>query len=117
MTERWLAGSQETRFYTRTYTPSTSPKAAIVFLHGFAEHVGRYAHIHPVFAERGVAIFTFDQRGFGRTALDKEHKSKTSAWGRTGWTDQLEDVNWAIGVAEKEFPGIPVFIMGQSMAS
>ncbi|KAF9077211.1 Alpha/Beta hydrolase protein [Rhodocollybia butyracea] len=115
MTERWLTGSQETQFYTRTYTPSTSPKAVIVFLHGFAEHVGRYAHIHPVLAERGVAIFTFDQRGFGRTALDKEHKSKTSAWGRTGWTDQLEDVNWAIGVAKKEFSGIPVFIMGHSM--
>ncbi|KAF9077212.1 Alpha/Beta hydrolase protein [Rhodocollybia butyracea] len=113
--ERWLTGSQETRFYTRTYAPSTSPKAVIVFFHGFAEHVGRYAHIHPVFAERGVAMFTFDQRGFGRTALDTEYKSKASAWGRTGWTDQLEDVNWAIGVAKKEFPGIPVFIMGQSM--
>ncbi|KAJ3844319.1 Alpha/Beta hydrolase protein [Lentinula raphanica] len=116
MTEKWVTGPQETQFYTRTYAPSSSsPRALIVFVHGFQEHIGRYAHIHPSFAENGLALWTYDQRGYGRTALDKEHRSKNSSWGKTGWSDQLQDVNWAVRTARSEFPGLPTFLMGHSM--
>ncbi|KIK61239.1 hypothetical protein GYMLUDRAFT_43302 [Collybiopsis luxurians FD-317 M1] len=116
MVENWLSGPQETQFYTRTYRPSSSPvRALIVFVHGFQEHIGRYAHIHPLIAERGIAVFTFDQRGFGRTALDKDKRSKKSSWGKTGWSDQMQDIDWAIRTAQKEFSGVPVFLTGHSM--
>lgn len=116
-TESWLTGPQSTKFYTRTYAPASSPRAVIVFIHGFAEHIGRYTHFHPLFAERGIAIFTFDQRGFGRTAQDVEEKSKNSAYGKTSWQDQMGDIAWALAHAKKEFPGLPVFLMGHSMVS
>ncbi|KAF5384513.1 hypothetical protein D9757_006477 [Collybiopsis confluens] len=116
LSENWLLGPQETQFYTRTYRPSASPvRALIVFLHGFQEHIGRYAHVHPLIAERGIAVFTFDQRGFGRTALDKDKRSKKSSWGKTGWSDQMQDLDWAVQTAQKEFTGVPVFLMGHSM--
>ena len=68
--EAWLTGPSSTQFYTRTYTPVMfeSTKAAIVFVHGFAEHVGRYTHFHPLLSARGIAVFTYDQHGFGLTA-------------------------------------------------
>ncbi|KAJ3998699.1 Alpha/Beta hydrolase protein [Lentinula boryana] len=116
MTEKWVTGPQETQFYTRTYTPSSgAPRALIVFVHGFQEHVGRYAHIHPSFAQNGLALWTYDQRGYGRTALDKEHRSKNSSWGKTGWSDQMQDVDWAVRTAREKVPGVPVFLMGHSM--
>ncbi|KAJ3849041.1 Alpha/Beta hydrolase protein, partial [Lentinula lateritia] len=114
--ERWILGPQETQFYTRTYTPlSVTPRALVVFVHGFQEHVGRYTHIHPSFAENGIVLWAFDQRGFGRTAPDNECRSKNSSWGKTGWSDQMQDVDWAVRTAREEFPGVPGFLMGHSM--
>ncbi|KAK7472395.1 hypothetical protein VKT23_000510 [Stygiomarasmius scandens] len=113
-TESWLAGPQNTKFYTRLYT-CPSPKALLVFVHGFAEHVGRHDHVHPRFSEHGIAVFTFDQRGFGRTALDEKNRSKGSSWAKTGWTDQMEDVDFWINHAKKEVPDVPTFLMGHSM--
>ncbi|KAG9312173.1 alpha beta-hydrolase [Chiua virens] len=114
-TESWLTGPQNTHFYTRTYLPSSPSKAVIVFVHGFAEHIARYDHIFPTWSSRGIAVFAYDQRGFGRTAMDKEHKSKDSAWGKTSQKEQLEDVAWAVGHAKQTFAGAPVFLYGHSM--
>ncbi|KAJ7503064.1 lysophospholipase [Mycena galericulata] len=115
-TEAWLTGPQSTKFYTRTYlAPPSASKAVVVFIHGFAEHVGRYTEVHPQFAERGINVFTFDQRGFGKTALDAANKSKTSSYGKTSGEHQMDDVKWAIEHASKEFPGLPIFLCGHSM--
>lgn len=117
-TEAWRPGPLATQFYTRKYTPpdGTSTRAVIVFVHGFAEHIARYIHFHPRLASKGIAVFAYDQRGFGLTAQDTEgNKSKTSAYGKTCWKDQMLDIAWAIGEARKAFPGIPVVLMGHSM--
>lgn len=117
-TEEWLEGPSDTKFYTRTYTPpaSTPAKAVTVFVHGFAEHVARYQHFHPVLASKGIAIFTFDQRGFGLTAMDTTgKKGKNSAYGKTTWKEQQADIAWALNHAATTFPGLPLFLMGHSM--
>ena len=115
-TEAWLTGPNSTQFYTRTYTPESTTKSAVVFVHGFAEHVGRYTHFHPMLAARGVAVFAFDQRGFGLTGMDKTgKKSKHSSYGKTSWREQMADIDWAIGHARKTFESVPLYLMGHSM--
>lgn len=114
LVEAWLAGPNATQFYTRTY-PAASPKAVVVFLHGFAEHIGRYTHIHPRLAQNGVAVFAFDLRGFGKTAQDTEKKSSHSSYGKTSWPENFADIEWAIKHVREEYPGVPVFLMGHSM--
>lgn len=116
--EAWLAGPSSTKFYTRTYTPALplSVKCAIVFVHGFAEHIGRYSHFHPLLSSRGIAVFAYDQRGFGLTAQDTNgNKSITSSYGKTCWKDQMADIEWAVQHTRKSFKGKPVFLMGHSM--
>lgn len=113
-TEAWLTSHSNTKLYTRTYA-AAEPKAVLVFVHGFCEHVGRYEHAHPKWAERGITVFAYDGRGFGRSALDKENKSKDSAYGKTSWKDQFLDIEWAIGHVKTEHEGVPVFLMGHSM--
>ncbi|KAI0359525.1 alpha/beta-hydrolase [Trametes cingulata] len=116
-TEAWLPGPDGVQFYTRTYPAASppGPHAVILFLHGFAEHVGRYEWAHREYAARGVTVFTYDQRGFGRTALDKEHKSKGSSYGRTSWPEQLADIEWWVRKLKGEHPEVPLFLMGHSM--
>ena len=120
-TEAWLPGPSGTKFYTRTYAPPPSagpPKAAVLFIHGFVEHCARYEWAHGELAAKGVAVFTYDQRGFGRTALDAEHKSKRSGYGKTSWREQLGDMEfWVRYVSGEVFPGVKLFLMGQSMVS
>ncbi|KAA1470435.1 lysophospholipase [Dentipellis sp. KUC8613] len=127
-TEEWLTGPASTAFYTRTYLPppssssspttpsdSPNPKAALVFIHGFIEHVGRYTHVHAAWAARGFAVFAFDGRGFGRTALDAAHRTRGSRYGRTSAKEQMLDVAWAVRSVRERWAGVPVFLMGHSM--
>jgi acylglycerol lipase len=118
-TEAWLQGPSKTQFYTRTYLPEDGQpvRAVIVFIHGFAEHVGRYTHFHPLFSKQGFAVFAIDQRGFGLTGQDVEKRSKGSAYGKTTWKDQIGDIAWAVGHAKESFKGVPVFLMGHSMVT
>jgi acylglycerol lipase len=116
-TERWLLGPNSTQFYTRFYPTSSPPKALLVFIHGFVEHIARYTQIHTSFAQHGIAVFTFDQRGFGRTALD-EKGGKGRTYGQTSWAAQFEDIEWAVLYARKEVGEqleVPTFLMGHSM--
>ena len=115
-TEAWVVGPHSTNFYTRTYE-AASPVALLVNVHGAPEHSGRYTHAHALLAEHGITVFSYDQRGFGRTALDAEHKSKDSAYGKTNWNAALEDLDWAVQYVHKQYPELPIFIMGESMVS
>ncbi|KAI0338376.1 alpha/beta-hydrolase [Trametopsis cervina] len=113
--EKWLADDDGHNFAVRVYAaPAASAKAVLLFVHGFAEHVGRYAHVHPQFVQRGITVVAFDLRGYGRTALDTEHKSKDSAYGKTNWKAQMRDIEFFGRYIAKEYPGLPIFLMGQS---
>lgn len=111
---QWLIGPQNTKFFTRLYL-APAPKAVIVFVHGFCDHCSRYVEWHTRFADAGYSVFTWDQRGFGRTAQDTEEKSAGTAYSKQSWATEMQDLNWAIGRAMYSVPGVPVFIMGQSM--
>lgn len=114
--EQWLTGPAGTRFYTRIYR-ADQPKALLVFVHGFAEHVGRYEGAHGEYPKKDITVFTYDARGFGKTALDEKNKSDDSSYGKTSWEDQFRDIEWAIGYARKEVTNVPTFLMGHSMVS
>lgn len=112
--ESWLTGPESTQFYCRTYSP-VSPKAVLVFLHGFIEHIGRYEHIFPQWQNRGISVFTFDLRGFGKTADGAIQKGDSKAYGRTSGIQQLGDAEWALKHAKEQAGEIPMFLMGHSM--
>ncbi|KAJ7435261.1 Alpha/Beta hydrolase protein [Mycena latifolia] len=114
-TEAWLAGPYGTNFYTRTFK-AVGPTAVFVYVHGAAEHCGRYTAMHKELSSvHGITVFAFDLRGFGQTALHPTHRSATSAYGKTDWEQQLDDVEWALKHVREEFPELPVFLMGFSM--
>lgn len=117
-TEAWLDGADGHQFYTRTYAAASSrPKAVLIFVPGFADHISRYETIHPRFAERGISVFAYDMRGFGRTALDEEHRSPDEAYGKTSRAKELGDLEWWVRYVRRTYPDAPIFIMGHSAVS
>lgn len=115
-TDAWVDGPLSTKFYARTYEATPPAKAHVVFVHGFAEHVGRYEETFPGYASKGISVFAYDQRGFGRTACDNVNKSTASSWGVTSWKDQQHDIAFYI-LRERDRlgPNLPIFLMGHSM--
>lgn len=47
--------------------PDGEPKASIVVVHGYGEHLGWYADFLHTLTENGYAAYAFDQRGHGRS--------------------------------------------------
>ena len=45
----------------------TSPRGAILLVHGLGEHSGRYGHVATALTAAGFTVRAYDQRGFGRS--------------------------------------------------
>ncbi|MEA3364450.1 MAG: alpha/beta hydrolase, partial [Candidatus Hydrogenedentes bacterium] len=53
--------------YTRTWLPSNTPEANVVLIHGYGDHSGRYEHLVHILNEGSLGVYSYDQRGFGRS--------------------------------------------------
>jgi alpha-beta hydrolase superfamily lysophospholipase len=102
-------------------SPPTPPRAAIVFLHGFIEHYGRYDNVFKPFAQANIQVTAFDQRGFGRSW--KKNANPKKAHGNTTWKQQFEDAEDMIRLERSrldqkyEKDKVPLYLMGHSMVS
>ncbi len=50
-----------------------NPRETLVIVHGLGEHSSRYELVARYFAGRGIAVYTYDQRGHGRSQGQKGH--------------------------------------------
>jgi lysophospholipase len=49
------------------YQSTDKPRALLVFVHGFAEHIGRYQHVMEWFIDQNYDVAGFDCRGHGQS--------------------------------------------------
>ncbi|TKA51607.1 hypothetical protein B0A53_05484 [Rhodotorula sp. CCFEE 5036] len=109
-----MTGPEGARFFTKHWTPApTTPvRAAVLFVHG--QRVERYDHVFPKYAENGIAVFGFDQRGksrFGKTATYTPKHSQ----GVTSWPQQFADIDFFLSHVLQLYPNVPVYLYGHSM--
>ncbi|MFZ5669189.1 MAG: alpha/beta fold hydrolase [Pseudomonadota bacterium] len=90
---------------TRWPTVGT-PKAALVALHGMNDYANAFHFAAPVWAERGIATYAFDQRGFGRSP-------GRGVWG--GEALMTEDLRTCVGLVRARHPDAVVAVVGESM--
>ncbi|KAI0881161.1 alpha/beta-hydrolase [Annulohypoxylon maeteangense] len=98
--------------HTKSWFPSGPPKAKLVLIHGFSDHVDRYYDFFPTLARRGIAVYGFDQRGWGRSVRRPADK------GRSGPTfTVLADIAAFIRAKVLGSSGedVPIFMLGHSM--
>ncbi len=80
--------------------------AVVVAVHGFDDYSLAFAGAGPVLAAHGIAVYAYDQRGFGATA---EH----GYW--PGVATLTADLATMIDLVADRHPGKPVFVLGESM--
>jgi len=63
-----LKSDDGTRLYAETRWPSGTPRGDVAVVHGYGDHIGRYAAFLDHLAAEGWAAHGFDYRGHGRSA-------------------------------------------------
>ncbi len=89
----------------RRWQPSGAARAAVLLLHGIAEHSGRYEAVGDQLAEAGFDVIGIDLRGYGRTGGRRGHVDD--------WSQFLDDVEDQL--AEVRTLGLPTIMIGHSM--
>ena len=105
--EDQFACTGDTQLVYQCWSPHETPQAALAIVHGFSDHSGRYMNIVNNLVPRGMALYSFDQRGHGRSPGLRGHIDTFSLF-----RDDL--LTFTSLVTELE-PGIPLFLMGHSM--
>ena len=90
------------------WSPAEKPRAAILLLHGFGEHAGRYERLGNFLAARGFYVIAPDARGHGRSSGKRGHVLRFDQY-----LDDLDDLmrktrTGALGE-------VPWFVVGHSM--
>lgn len=86
--------------------PSGAPDAVLLALHGFNDYAGAFKESAPKWAERRIAVYAYDQRGFGRT-------DGRGLW--HGAEAMTQDLATVIAVLRARHPGAPLTVLGESM--
>ncbi|WWC89281.1 uncharacterized protein L201_004202 [Kwoniella dendrophila CBS 6074] len=120
VTEEWVLGPENTPFYTKRWAPKNEePKACILFVHGFAEHINRYDTFFNQLSSPpySLHITGFDQRGHGKTSYEPLSSTSTqvSKWKEEGKHVKLEkNTKRRTGGWAKVFPDIEWFVKRES---
>lgn len=102
-----LTSFDGTKLPLRAWLPPQQPaKAAMVALHGFNDYSNFIADAATQLAAQGVAVYAYDQRGFGSAP----HRG---LWG--GNEAMARDLFSAVAVVRDRHPGQPLFVFGESM--
>lgn len=91
------------------WLPETAqPSAVVLGVHGFNDY-GRFLEAPAAYlAQRGIATYAYDQRGFGRAA----HRG---LW--PGTETMTRDLNAAVRALRRRHPEAPLYVLGESMGA
>ncbi len=90
------------------WSPAGSPQAAILCVHGLGLDNHSFTHTAKQLTARGYLVAALDVRGFG-------------AWVNTRGEEDLDyesclgDISDAVALFKKKNPGLPVYVLGESM--
>ena len=87
---------------------ANKPLAVIVALHGFNDYAAHFDSAGAFWAEQGITTLAYDQRGFGRGP-------NRGYWG--GSDAMIDDARAAVRLARRQYPGLPVYLLGASMGA
>lgn len=101
---------QGTRFWTE-------PEVAVVqVIHGMAEHRKRYEEFGKILTDRGISVYTYDQRGHGDSAEANDQSLGHFAH-RDGWDKVVRDAFYLTKFIKKRKGDSSVILFGHSMGS
>ena len=104
--DRYVAADGTSLAVTSWPASGGAPKAVILGLHGFGDYRKAWDEPAEIWARAGITTYSYDQRGFGGSPTR----------GRWPGTEALVgDANEMILLLRQKYPGVPVYLAGESM--
>lgn len=100
----WIAADGYTLAFSNWQ--AKKPVAIVVALHGMGDYGEAFKLPAAWWAERGIATYAYDQRGFGRT-------EGNARW--PGHDIMAADARAFVALVRAKHPGLPVYLLGESM--
>lgn len=95
------------QLFYQSWIPHEAPHAVLIIVHGFSDHSGRYMTIVDNLVPRRIAVYSFDQRGHGRSPGQRGYINSFSEY--------RDDVLTFTRLVAGQEPDIPLFLLGHSM--
>ncbi len=94
------------------WQPEKEIRGILQLTHGMAEHIARYDGLASFLAEKGFLVIGHNHLGHGEEAARQGFFA-----GKNGWDALLNDMHQVREQTQKEYPGVPYFLLGHSMGS
>jgi alpha-beta hydrolase superfamily lysophospholipase len=104
--EETIKGSSGLNIFVRSWRPDEKPRGVVVIVPGFNSHSGQYLWVGDQLAVRGLAVYSLDLRGRGRSDGDRFFVQE--------FADYISDVSSLMKLARSREPGLPVYLIGHS---
>jgi len=85
----------------------SSPRAAMLMVHGLGGHSNNWEFVARFLVEHGISCYSLELKGFGRTEGTKGHIDSLDTY--------IKDVRRLYNIIKKDHRNKPVFIAGESM--
>ena len=102
-----FSAADGTSLQGRVWPATSEPRSVVALVHGYAEHIGRYAHVAAYLVERGHAVYGYDQRGHGRSPGPRAYIDAFDTY--------VGDLAVFLDHVRDQVPGRPLFLLGHSM--
>ena len=122
--EGWIESADGNRIYWRRRSAEAEATAVLLFVHGLAEHSGRYRHVMEHFAGRGFDCWALDYRGHGQSPGARGSQDPSAAGvgvsGRVSgvhvdrFDEFLTDLGAVHRLVRDACPERPLFLIGHS---
>jgi len=105
--EGFFRGVRGSNNYFQYWLPETTPKAALLLVHGLAEHSGRYANLVAHLVPRGYAVYGMDHVGHGKSDGARAYVER--------FDDFVRPLRTYFGMVREWQPDAPIFLVGHSL--
>ena len=105
--EEFFEAQDGLKLLERSWLPRGGPRAAVVIVHGYAEHSGRYHHVAERLVAHRYAVYAFDLRGHGRSEGARTFVRSLD--------EHAADLDGFLARVRERVPDVPLFLLGHSM--
>lgn len=97
------------KLHTVAWLPEGVPRAVVLIVHGYGEHILRYAHVAEALVNAGYAVYGPDHRGHGQSEGPRAYFAR--------FDDAIDDLRRYFEQVREKHPGLKLFVYGHSMGT
>jgi len=107
--EGFLQAARGEKIYYQSWLPDHGTRAAVLLVHGLAEHSGRYSRVVEHLVPQGFALFGFDHVGHGQSEGTRVYVKAFSCF--------IEALHQMVNRVQAYVPAHPAFLYGHSLGA